>query len=195
MYVLFQYTAFEGNLNSNGDGAFFLNPNNAGGIGVGNGNIERFEAIEITTPGPGSVSGFTLDVTGVGGNVKNTASVIFRWEAREGGVLVDSGFVDITGIDGVETLSVTPLFDFDTVYVSFEGLDHNDKLRINNISVQQAVEIDDFALSSTLGAEENDSPFGTGDGDVATDPDNNLPVDEYVVTVQVDGTDDDMVFG
>lgn len=167
------------------DGDYLLNPNNGGGIGVGNGNIDLGEAIKITT-GTQEISGFSLDITGVGGGVANSEPLYLTWEAWSGGVEVDVGKIEITGITGEVTELISPDFDFDTIYLTFEGMDHNDKLRINNISALKAVEVDDFALTFGLGAAETGT---TSDGDTAPPT-----ASEGEFTIYVDGTDADMIF-
>ncbi|ANT58949.1 hypothetical protein AYJ57_00370 [Salipiger sp. CCB-MM3] len=175
-----------------GDGSYFLNPNNAGGIGVGNGNIEQLEAIKITTPGPGTVSAFSLELDPVGGGIGNTAPLYMVWEAYgPDGPDPDSdpdfatGIFELDPFTTVKTALIDPGIDFDEIYLAIAGLDGNDKLRINNISVEQAIDVDDFELAFTLGATETGP---TEDGDVAA----GLPDTDFVV--QIDGTDDDMIF-
>lgn len=167
-----------------GDGSYFLNPNNAGGIGVGNGNIEQLEAIKITTPGPGTVSAFSLDLDPVGGGIGNTAPLDLVWEAY-GTMSSASGSWELDPFTNVVTVLIEPGIDFDEIYLAVAGLDGNDKLRINNISVEQAIDVDDFELAFTLGAVETGP---TEDGDVAA----GQPDTSFVV--QIDGTDPDMIF-
>ena len=165
----------------------FINPNNAGGIGIGNGNIDQFEALVIDVSGSsGNVSALELDVKGAGGGV-GTETLL--WEAYDGaGVLVDSGSItrDFSGQDAL-TLTIDPDADFAKLYLGFDAsitdgnstfFDSNDTIRINRIATVEQVAADDIVLGFRINSDD-------GDGD-------HSPVDpgyeEFSVTVLGDGS-------
>jgi VCBS repeat-containing protein len=139
-----------------------INPNNSGGIGIGNGNIERGEALEIDVSASSSnVSGIEFDIEGVGGGI-GEGKVL--WEAYNGTTFVDSGFflVDLTNTNGAHTLLVEPSGTFTTLYVALDldDFDSNDKARINRIATQEDQLADDIILGFDIRSNE-----GTVDGD------------------------------
>lgn len=173
----------EGTPNNNDD---FINPNNAGGIGIGDGNIQRLEALVIDVTGSsGTVSGIEFDVQGVGGGIGNFNGPDLEeiiWEAVAGGSVVASGAeeVDLTSQTGAHTLSVEPGVAFEYLYVALnpDDVDSNDKMRINRIATIEEVLSDDLVLGFRINSDDDD-------GDHA-------PVDpgyeEFTVTVLGDGS-------
>ncbi|WP_170787203.1 Ig-like domain-containing protein [Ruegeria lacuscaerulensis] len=180
-----------------GDGDYRLNPNSGGGFGMGDGNIEINEVIEITNINSATTTGFELDVTGNGGGVQGNDPLDLVWEAWDTSVvppvLIDSGRIDLTQMTTtdktVEDVAILPSGTYDTLYLAFDGVDNNDKLRINNFQTLTTIEVDDFDLDFTLAAGEDalDGVDPTGDGDVA----DGSPAS---FTIYVDGTDEDSVF-
>jgi VCBS repeat-containing protein len=155
-----------------------INPNNAGGIGIGNGNIERLEALVIDVTGSvGNVTGMEFDVQGVGGGIGQGDLL---WEAVENGVLVASGSitVDLTSTTGAHTLRVEPGTDFDFLYVALDPLDFdsNDKMRINRIATLEQVQADDIVLGFRINSDD-------GDGDQSPLPTDVPNYEEFTVTV------------
>ncbi len=143
----------------------FINPNNAGGIGIGNGNIERFEVLEIDVTGSTSnVTAVKMDVQGVGGGI-GTADVL--WEAVSGGVVVDSGSVDDIDFSSKDahTIEVGPDADFDFLYVALDpdDIDGNDKVRINRIATVEEVANEDIVLGFRLNSDDGDGDHSPAD--------------------------------
>lgn len=166
-----------------GTNADDINPNNAGGIGVGNGNIERLEALAIDVTGSsGNVSGIEFDVEGVGGGI-GTGDIL--WEAVDNGQVVASGSiaVNLTSTTGAHTISVDPGVDFDFLYVALDpaDFDSNDKMRINRIATIEEVASDDILLGFRFNSDD-------GDGDQAPLPTAVPNYEEFVVTVLGAGT-------
>ncbi len=155
-----------------------INPNNAGGIGIGNGNIERLEALVIDVTGSvGNVTGIEFDVEGVGGGI-GEGDIL--WEAVEGGVVVASGSitVDLTSTTGAHTLQVEPGTEFDFLYVALDPLDFdsNDKMRINRIATLEQVAAEDIVLGFRINSDD-------GDGDQSPLPTDVPSYEEFTVTV------------
>ncbi|SDD46657.1 hypothetical protein [Ruegeria marina] len=91
--------SFDGFLFSSGDEADFSNnvtlfdatgeydatPNNAGGIGVGNGNFSQYEGMMVDlTNVSAPVSGTTFDLTRVGGNPPDSVDVLWQVVGSDG---------------------------------------------------------------------------------------------------------------
>ncbi|NNU79763.1 hypothetical protein HMH01_04835 [Halovulum dunhuangense] len=167
-----------------------VNPNNAGGIGIGNGNVERLKALMIDTTGSASqVSGVSLEITGVGGGIR---TVDLLWEAY-----VDTNGNDIFDAEdqpvasGSETadlgardphvLEIEPGVDFDFIFVAMDpdDVDGNDTARINNISTIQQIDLNDFVLNFELASEDGDDDWAPG-GD---------PTQEVAFAVTIEGSD------
>lgn len=172
----------------------FINPNNAGGIGIGNGNIERYEVLEIDVTGSiGNVSGVEMDVQGVGGGIK-LADVL--WEAvedtngngvaDEGDTVVASGTVseDVNGMTldfsakDPYTIRIEPGMEFDFLFTALDpdDIDSNDKVRINRIATLEQEANEDIVLGFRLNSDDGDgdhSPTASG-------------YEEFYVTVQGD---------
>jgi VCBS repeat-containing protein len=146
-----------------------INPNNAGGIGIGNGNIERLEALVIdVSASVADVSALEFVVQGVGGGI-GTADVLWEAVRLVNGVrvVVDSGSEDDVNFAGAaQTVRVDPDVDFDYLYVALDpsDIDGNDKVRINQISTVQQVASDDIVLGFRINSDDGDgdhSPLAT----------------------------------
>ncbi len=155
----------------------FINPNNAGGIGIGNGNIERLEVLKIDVTGStGNVSGIEFDVQGVGGGI-GTGDIL--WEAVKNGVLVDSGFVTLDlSLKDAHTITLDPDGEFDFLYVTMDpdDFDSNDKMRINRIATVEEQLSDDILLGFRLNSDDGDGDHSPAESDVPS-------YEEFVVTV------------
>lgn len=155
-----------------------VNPNNAGGIGVGNGNIEQAEGLLIdvsqTTVEPTAIE---FLVEGVGGGI---AVETLIWEAYDSnGQLVDSDTItlDLTNTLGAHLIEIDPEMAFAELYVgSTNSMDGNDKFRINQINLVAEGEADDYILPFQIAAWENADEDST-DGDVAGPITFNVEVD------------------
>ncbi len=156
-----------------------INPNNAGGIGIGNGNIDRLEVLVIdTTTSLSNVTGVQFVIQGVGGGI-GVGDLL--WEAVKDGSVVQSGSVlnvDLRGQAGPQTIDVKPSVDFDYLYVALDpnDFDSNDTARINKISTYEEVPQDDIVLGFRVNSDDGD-----GDQYPAT-------YEEFSVTVQAAGT-------
>lgn len=151
-----------GTPNNNDD---FINPNNAGGVGIGDGNIQRFEALEIDVTGStGNVTAMELDVEGVGGGI-GEGDIL--WEAVDDGVVIDSGsiFLNLASQNGAQTISIDPAGDFDFIYVALdpEDFDSNDKMRINRIATVEEVANEDIVLGFRLNSDDDDGDHSPAD--------------------------------
>lgn len=162
-----------------------INPNNGGGIGIGNGNIERGEVlgIDVTgndTPAPGVFeTGVSFVLQGIGGGVSGVVDVL--WVAVKNGVVVASGTKTTTNINASnsvdfdnngtfetngEVVTVIPGVAFDQIYVALDpdgarGIDANDAVRINKIATIETQNSGDFVLPFSIRGIE-----GAIDGDV-----------------------------
>lgn len=162
-----------------------INPNNAGGIGIGNGNIDRGEVlgIDVTgndTPAPGVFeTGVSFVLQGVGGGVSGAVDVL--WVAVKDGVVVAWGTKTTTNINATnsvdfdnngtfetngEVVTVIPGVAFDQIYVALDpdgvrGIDSNDTVRINKIATIETQNSGDFVLPFSIRGIE-----GSIDGDV-----------------------------
>lgn len=176
----------------------FINPNNAGGIGIGNGNIERFEVLEIDVTGSaGNITGVELDVQGVGGGIKD-AGVIWEavdWNDANMNGQVDNGeltavasgevTMDVDGVTPLDfsakdpyTIRIEPGADFDLLYVSLnpDDIDGNDKVRINRIATLEEEAAEDILLGFRLNSDDPDGDHSPADPGF----------EEVVVTVEGD---------
>ena len=158
-----------------------INPNSAGGIGIGNGNVERGEILKIDVTGSsGTVTGLEFDVVGVGGGI-GAGDIL--WQAVKGGAVVASGetFVDLSGKNGTITLEADPSAAFDFLYIALDpaDFDSNDKMRINRIATVEEVANEDIELGFRLNSDD-------GDGDEA--PDQSPGYVEFEVTIEGEGT-------
>lgn len=115
-----------------------INPNNAGGIGIGNGNIERLEVLELDfTASTASITGVQLDVQGVGGGISGSIDLIYV--AIDDGAIIDTGSETTSNINvkGGETVTFEPLLEAGEeidqffVFIDPADVDGNDKARIN----------------------------------------------------------------
>ncbi|MDX1465770.1 MAG: hypothetical protein R3215_08730, partial [Halomonas sp.] len=156
----------------------FINPNNAGGIGIGNGNIERLEVLEIDVSGSSGVTAMELDVQGVGGGI-GFADVL--WEAVSGGVVVDSGSIDDLDFSSKDahTIQIDPDMDFDLLYVALDpyDIDGNDKVRINKISTVKEEAAEDILLGFRINSDDPDGDHSPAEAAVPS-------YEEVVVTVE-----------
>lgn len=156
-----------------------INPNNAGGIGVGNGNIEQTEALLIdVSDSTDPITGIQFEIQGVGGGI-GTIEVLY--EAYDNDILIDSGSIEGVNLGGKDpaTIAIELGQEFDELYVLPILDDGNDKLRINEVSTLSRQENNDFAL--TFGIQSTD-----GDGDIAPDP-------FAQFTVGIDGNGDNAI--
>jgi hypothetical protein len=135
-----------------------INPNNAGGIGIGNGNIERLEVLKIDVTQSGSnVSAIEFDVQGVGGGI-GEGDIL--WEAVDNNVVVASGSitVDLHSQTGAHTIRIDPNVTFDQLYVALDpaDFDSNDSMRINRIATIEELTQDDILLGFRVNVEDDD---------------------------------------
>lgn len=162
-----------------------INPNNAGGIGIGNGNIERGEVLSIDlSASAAQETGASFILQGVGGGVSGVVDVLWYATSFSGGTehVVASGTVRTTNINatktfdldnngtfetGGEKISVSPTSGgtpvaFDRIYVAIDptDIDLNDTVRINNIATLEAQISGDYVLPFSVRGNE-----GTIDGD------------------------------
>lgn len=163
-----------------------INPNNAGGIGIGNGNIEKGEVLSIDmTLSTAQETGASFILQGVGGGVSGAIDVLWYATSFSGGTehVVASGTVRTTNINatktfdldgngtfetGGEKVSISPStggvpVSFDRIYVAIDptDIDSNDTVRINNIATLETQVSGDFVLPFSVRGNE-----GTIDGDV-----------------------------
>ncbi|MCB4458142.1 Ig-like domain-containing protein [Leisingera sp. McT4-56] len=150
-----------------GGGSDDVNPNNAGGIGVGNGNIETAEGllIDVSAASP-QPTGIQFIVQGVGGGI-GTETIV--WEAWDSGSLVAFGEIelDLTNNTGPKEVNIEPGVAFEELYVGTvgeppagSGMDGNDKFRINQVSLITEAPAEDYILPFEIFADEQ-----TVDGD------------------------------
>jgi VCBS repeat-containing protein len=162
-----------------------INPNNAGGIGIGNGNIEEGEVLSIDMSlSSARETGASFILQGVGGGISGVVDVLWYATSFSGGTehLVASGSVTTTNINatktfdldgngtfetGGEKISVSPTSGgapvaFDRIYVAIDptDIDSNDTVRINNIATLETQVSGDFVLPFSVRGNE-----GTVDGD------------------------------
>ncbi|WP_067208706.1 Ig-like domain-containing protein [Marinomonas aquimarina] len=159
-----------------GDGSDDINPNNAGGIGIGNGNIDELEVLQIDMTGStGDITGVVLDLQGVGGGVPDDPDLIYV--VVDEGVVIDSGYINTNDINvkGGETITIEPNLEngeeIDQIYLALdpEDVDSNDKVRINRIETLEKQLEDNYVLSFALASTDGDgdqSPYDGGTEDI-----------------------------
>ena len=183
-----------------------VNPNNAGGIGVGNGNMDQGEGICIDVgEAVNDISGIELEVKGVGGGV-DTIRVAYNAYDEQGN-LIESGLMETVATDtdpggdttidvsGKDPVTLRLLVDepFDTVYILPLDLDANDSVRINRVATLEQAETTDIRLDFEAKATDGDGDMtgtaafsigidGNGDGTVAGVT-SNLPLEDPLPTV------------
>ena len=160
----------------------FINPNNAGGIGIGNGNIERLEVLEVDVTGStGTITGLEMDVQGVGGGI-GEAGIL--WEAVQdtnlngvadaGDTVVAFGEVteDVNGVTPLDfsakdpyTIRIEPGTNFDFLFTALnpDDVDSNDKVRINRIATLEEQASDDIVLGFRLNSDDDDGDHSPAD--------------------------------
>lgn len=162
-----------------------INPNNAGGIGVGNGNIDPGEVLCIDVSGSAAeISGVRFTLKGVGGGVDDAEEVVWVAVADVSGTdtIVASGTkttTDINQKDGEEVL-IDPGVEFDQLYVAI-NLEDPEKVRINKIETIEEVAANDIVLGFRVNSDDGDgdeSPAGS--------------FEEFEITIDGLGTGDDI---
>lgn len=159
-----------------GDSSDDINPNNAGGIGIGNGNIDELELLEIDVTGSsGDITGIVLDLQGVGGGVADNPDLIYV--VVDDGLIIDFGHVNTTNINvkGGETITIEPDLEegeeIDQIYIAIdpEDIDFNDKVRINKIETIEQQLTDDYVLHFAMASTDGDgdqSPYDAGSEEI-----------------------------
>lgn len=170
-----------------------INPNNAGGIGIGNGNIERLEVLGIDMTGStGDITGLNLDLQGVGGGIIDNPDLIYV--VVDDGAVIDFGYITTTDINvkGGQTISIKPELigeeEIDQIYVALdpEDVDFNDKARINKIETIEKQLADNYVLSFALASVDGDGDQSPYDGGTAE-----MDAYEFEVTI-LGATDTDV---
>ncbi len=163
-----------------------VNPNNGGGIGIGDGNIQRLETLCIDVTGSeADISGVRFVLDGVGGGVPGSLDV--WWVAVD-----DNGDIVATGSETTEDINasksveladgtitngefvfIEPEVTFDQIYVAIDptDIDGNDKVRINNIATLEQLPIDDLSFDFEVKATDADGDMATGTFTVVVDGD------------------------